>query len=465
MGSLTRRVALLASLWVAVGLGFAGWFVSGLAERHIEQAADARLSTMLDAVVAAAAVDAAGRPRLDRPLPDPEFERPLSGRYWQVTGPGGVATSRSLWDSGLPPPAGTGEGGMVARDAPGPRGENLRLLERRVEIPDAAGPLFVQVGVSREATEQEVARLHRGLALAFVLLGAGLVGGLAAQVVWAMRPLRAAQRALAAVRAGERDRLALVAPAEIAPLVEEVDALIAQNRATVERARAHVGNLAHALKTPVAVLRNALDQPDPQVRIARAQSLEIERIVQHHLARARSAALAGAAAASASPLAAAEEVAAALRRLRAEEGIGIAVQGDAGLRVRADRQDLIEMIGNLMENACKWAAARVEVRVHPSGRSVAVAVEDDGPGLPPEQAEAALDRGVRLDEARPGAGLGLAIAADLAALHGGRLTLGRGAGLGGTLAMLELPAAEQGADGGLRRSWRRAGPAPAPSAG
>jgi signal transduction histidine kinase len=124
------------------------------------------------------------------------------------------------------------------------------------------------------------------------------------------------------------------------------------------------------------------------------------------------------------------------------------------------------MVGNLMENACKWATSRVEVRVRPAGRSVVVEVEDDGPGLPPgEVAEAALDRGVRLDEARPGAGLGLAIAADLAGLHGGRLALGRGAGLGGTLATLELPAAEQGADGGLRRAWRRAGPAPAPPAG
>jgi signal transduction histidine kinase len=179
--------------------------------------------------------------------------------------------------------------------------------------------------------------------------------------------------------------------------------------------------------------------------------------VRHHLARARSAALApggAAAAATASPRAVAEEVAAALRRLGGERGIEIGVEGDAALRVRADRQDLTERVGNLMENACKWATGRVVLRVLPvpgadrrgAPPRAAVVVEDDGPGLPPEAGAAAageaLGRGARLDEAQPGAGLGLSIVADLVGLYGGHLALGRSAVLGGLSARLELPAAE-----------------------
>jgi signal transduction histidine kinase len=457
--SLTLRLALLTALWVAAGLVVTGWFVSGVAERQIEAAAEARLTGVMEALVAAVATDAAGQFHLERPPPGAEFDRPLSGQYWRVLGPGIAASSRSLWDAQLPPPLAPAEpGAETSRDIRGPRGEWLRLLERTVAIPGAAGPLTVQVAASRDATDAEVARLRRGIGLAFALLGLGLVGGVAAQVVWGLRPLRAARRALAEVRAGRRDQLALAAPAEIAPLVEEVDALIAQNRATLERARAHVGNLAHALKTPIAVLLNALGGAEARDAVALGQARAIERIVQHHLARARSVALsapAGLAGWASSPLAAAEEVAAALRRLQAERGLTIAVEGDAGLRVRADRQDLIEIVGNLMENACKWAVGRVRVHVAAAAGGVrrgtgnglplvALEVEDDGPGLPqdgPAAQAAAMARGVRLDEAVPGAGLGLAIVADLVSLHGGRLVLGRSSGLGGACVRLELPAA------------------------
>ena len=440
--SLTLRLALLAALWVAAGLALAGWFIAGIAERQIEAAADARLSALLDAVVAAAATDASGRPRLTRPVAGPELQRPLSGQYWQITGPGGVATSRSLWDARLPPPVASG-GEVLARDIPGPRGNPTRLLERHIELPDSPGPLLVQVAMSREGTLAEIARLRRGLTLAFALVGIGLVGGLALQVVWGLRPLRRARQALAEVRAGKRDRLGLDAPAEIAPLVAEIDALIEQNRATVERARSHLGNLAHALKTPVAVLRNALDRIQPPPAEALAAAGELERVVQHHLARARASALSGSPAAEAAPCAVAEEVASALRRLQPGRVLTIEVEGDAAARVRADRQDLIEMIGNLMENACKWAESRISVRVAATpGGLVRILVEDDGPGLAEDSPAAALARGVRLDESRPGAGLGLAIVADLAGLHGGRLELDRSAALGGAAALLELPAGQ-----------------------
>ena len=440
MNSLTRRLTLLTTLWVAIGLGLLGWFVVRTDERQIETAADARLASLLDAVVAATAFDPAEGPILTRPLADPEFERPLSGHYWQLTGPGGSqATSRSLWDSRLVPALRKPEG-IRARDMDGPRGERLRMLERDVQIEGRFGlvPITVQVAVARAGTDEEIASLRQNVILAFALLGTGLVAVVALLVVWGLRPLRRTQEELVEVREGRRLHMDIVAPIEIAPLVAEIEALIEQNRATVDRARNHVGNLAHALKTPIAVLRNALESGD--VAGARAQSATLERLVQHHLRRARAGALAGSAGAESLPLAVAEALATALRRLTAARGIVIHVAGEAEARIRADSQDLTEMLGNLMENACKYGQGRVAVRVRAEGPGrIAIEVEDDGPGLPEGEDAAAVSRGVRLDEAKPGSGLGLAIVADLAALYGGHLALERGGSLGGLVARLELP--------------------------
>ncbi|WP_372623301.1 sensor histidine kinase [Falsiroseomonas sp.] len=435
--SLALRLALAAGLWVAAGLGAAAWFVADIAVHQVEAAFDGRLAALLDAAVAVAATDADGGIVLSRAPAGADFERPFSGAYWQVTAPdGSVKTSRSLWDQVLPAAA-TGHDGVLLRDASGPRGEMLRVAERDLLLPGASAPAHVAVGLSRMETEAEIARLRRTLLVTFAVLGLGLVGGVVATVVAGLAPLRRVRRALVEVREGRRAAFEIDAPSEIAPLVAELDALVAANRATVERARSHVGNLAHALKTPLAVLRNALDGAAPDLPVARGEAAALERLVHHHLARARTAALASAAA-GAVPMEAATQVARALRRLFAERHLAIEVGGDAALRVRLDPQDLTEMLGNLMENACTWARSRITVSVAAAGREVIIAVSDDGPGLPDGDRDAALGRGVRLDEAVPGSGLGLAIVADLAALHGGRLDLGRAAD-GGLRAVLHLP--------------------------
>jgi signal transduction histidine kinase len=438
--SLTWRLAASAAFWVAIGLGLIGWFVVRTDARQIEAAADARIERQLDYVVAAVAFDRMQGPMLLRPLSDPEFERPLSGFYWQLTGPGGtVLTSRSLWDSRLAPPL-VSEGGLTARDMLGPRGEALRALEREVtiEAPGGRAAISVQVAVSRAEVDAEILTLRRGVVLAFVLLGAGLVAVVVVLVVWGLRPLRRTQEELVEVREGRRQHMDVAAPSEIAPLVDEIEALIEQNRATVERARHHVGNLAHALKTPIAVLRNAIESGDPAA--AKAQTVTLERLVQHHLRRARAGALAGSAAGECSPHEVAGAVATALGRLTAQRGLSILVTGDRAARVRADSQDLTEMLGNLIENATKFARARVRVTISaPRGQAVAIEIEDDGPGLPPGEDTAALARGVRLDESKAGSGLGLAIVNDLAQLYGGQLQLLGGGALGGLRARLELP--------------------------
>lgn len=436
--SLTLRLALATGLWVAAGLGMAAWFVTGVALRQVEAAFDARLSGLLDAAVAAASVDPAGRVVVARAPAGADFDRPFGGAYWQVTGPdGAVATSRSLWDQVLPPAA-PAHDGVLLRDAAGPRGDRLRVAERDVLLPGAAAPAHVAVALSRAEVEQEVARLRAVLLAVFGALGVGLVAGVVVTVVAGLAPLRRLRRAVAEVRAGTRQRLDVAAPSEVAPVVAEIDALVAANRETVDRARTHVGNLAHALKTPLAVLRNALEAPRPDLDAARSEAASLERLVQHHLARARAAARSAVGAPSISPLAVAEEIAAALRRLFAARGIAIEVTGDRTAGVPVDAQDLAEMLGNLMENACQWARGAVTVRVAGQAGSVAIEVADDGPGLAEGDRGAALIRGERLDEKAPGSGLGLAIVADLAALHGGSLDLGR-SGSGGLSAMLRLP--------------------------
>jgi signal transduction histidine kinase len=438
--SLTLRLALQSAVWVALGLTLAGWLVFGVVSEQLLRTFDARLNGLLDAVVGAAALGPDGKPRLDRAVSEMSFSQPFSGYYWQITVPGGdSATSRSLWDARLPSFDMGSMPGPHVMDMIGPRGERLRLAERAVVLADTQTPLLVQVAVSRARHDAEVRRLRLLVTGIFALLGAGLVAGVAVQAVWGLSPLRRARRALAEVRAGERERLATdPAPSEIAPLMLEIDALVAQNRATVERARAHVGNLAHALKTPIAVQRTALDATAPDLATLRGQNMAMERLVQHHLARARAAALSGAAITEAVPLAVAEEIARALRRLFTEKGLEIRVLGDARARVRVDHQDLAEMLGNLMENACKWARGRVALRVERSAGEVMVTVTDDGPGLPEEERSGVMARGARLDEAAPGSGLGLAIVRDLVELYGGSLSLEEAEG-GGLLARLRLP--------------------------
>lgn len=437
MRSLTLRLALLSALWLTIGLGAAGWFVTRTMTASAEATFDARLAALLDAAVAGAAIGAGGAPAMVRPPELAALEQPFSGAYWQITAADGrIATSRSLWDERLAVLAPPTEGVRV-RDVAGPRGTVLKLAERVVVPAGSDTPLTVSAALDRAPLDAETRRLARIVASLFVVLGLGLAAALIAQLLAGLAPLRRARRALAQVREGKAERLGLDAPSEIAPLVSEIDALIDANRATVERARAHLGNLAHALKTPIAVLRNALDEASPDVATARAEAARLERLVQHHLARARAAATGAETARSAVPLRdAADEVASALRRLFPDRTV--TVSGGEGVRARIDRQDLAELLGNLVENACKWARGRVSVTL---GRGapgeVVITVEDDGPGLTEHEAEAAIARGVRLDEAEPGTGLGLAIVADLAALHGGALSLGRSP-LGGLSARLSL---------------------------
>jgi signal transduction histidine kinase len=428
---------LLSCLWIALGLVAAGVALSFAFRRSVEASFDVRLEAMLHALVATVETDAAGGISIARSLPDPRFGQTLSGWYWQLSDVSGapLATSRSLFDATLPPLA--GDGGAPAWTS-GPRRERLRMLSRRVSLPRRTEPVVVSLAADDTEVRAETSRFERWLAGCLGAFAAGLVALVALQVRLGLRPLRELDRDLASVHRGVAERLPDASVDELSPLVASWNALLARDAETVRRARTHVGNLAHALKTPLSLLRAEVDSLPCEVGDALRRHLAtMEHRVEHHLARAAAAgpdALPGRGTPIGETLAAIAET---LRRLFPERRIAVAAA--PGLVFHGTREDLEEIAGNLLENACKWAAREVRVRAAcDADGSLEIVVQDDGRGLSDEQLALARERGARLDERVPGTGLGLAIVDDLAALHGGRLELGR-AELGGLRAAVRLP--------------------------
>jgi signal transduction histidine kinase len=250
---------------------------------------------------------------------------------------------------------------------------------------------------------------------------------------------------LAAVRAGRATRLDGAYPTEVEPLVADLNALLDHREEVARRALAKAGDLAHGLKTPLAVLTQEAERAAGagQGEFAATLEHELERMrrqIDYHLAQARAAGAGAQLGVRASPRESAEALARTLQRLHAARGLTIVIDLPAALRVRVQREDLDEMLGNLLDNACKWAASAVRIGGATAAGGVVLTVDDDGPGLPPELRETVLVRGVRADEASPGTGLGLAIVRELAALYEGSLVL-EAAPTGGLRARLELPAA------------------------
>ena len=374
-------------------------------------------------------------------MSEPRFDLPLSGAYYQIEGPGGaILTSRSLWDEQLPPGK-SGHRGVLMADLPGPRGQHLRMAERDIVPLGSPGLVHVLVAEADDEIVAEVAQTRQLLGLGFVLLGAGVVAAVVLQAAIGLRGLRRLRGAVAELRASGAFGAQLDVPFEVRPLVQEITALVRQNRDTVERARHHVGNLAHALRTRLSIMRNALDSGD--IDLIGQELAGADRLVHHHLARARAASLAGTAANDVPVMSVANDLCRALGILFAARHLLIEASGDADLQVRCDRDDLAEMLGNLLENACKWSRSRVRVTVRQTGDQVVATVSDDGPGLPAARLHEVQSRGVRLDENVPGSGLGLAIATDLATLYGGKLSLVSPGPDGGLAASLALPYARR----------------------
>ncbi len=452
--SLALRLFLSASAWAVVILLITGIVLSSLYRQAVERAFDRRLGVYLRTLVADVASPDEGSDKFPQSLGEPLFELPLSGWYWQVTrldpGKNDVRSSRSLWDGGLPrlpDAAGAGSAGSREGYVQGPEDQRLRLVERTIDLGDEGHYLVSVAGDAVEITE-EVHSFDRALAVTFGVLAAVLLLTTMFQVRFGLAPLKRISEGLAAIRSGRAERLEGSFPDEIAPLARETNALLDANREIVERARTHVGNLAHALKTPLSVMVNeAVSRGDDAFAVKVREQTEIMRDqVARHLERARLAARLTVVGTVTDVGPVVQSLARTMEKIHRDRGIAVEVHADEAARFLGEQQDLEEMIGNLVDNACKWAQSRVSIEVvrerqgTPTPRDmVRVIVDDDGRGLSPSEREQVAQRGRRLDETKPGSGLGLSIVVELAGLYGGGLTLGS-APLGGLRAELVLPA-------------------------
>jgi signal transduction histidine kinase len=457
--SLALRLFLSATAWIVVILVATGIVLSSLYRHSVERAFDRRLGVYLKTLVAdIASPDEQAADRFPQSLGEPLFELPLSGWYWQVsrldqTKPE-IRASRSLWDAALPRldnagvPA--GPGGSRQGYVQGPADQHLRMLERTIDLGED-GRFVVAVAGDAAEIDEELRGFDEALLITFGVLAVVLLFTTMFQVRFGLAPLKRISEGLAAIRSGTAERLQGRFPEEIAPLARETNALIDANRDIVQRARTHVGNLAHALKTPLSVMMNeaAARSEDPLAAKVREQIGIMRDQVSRHLERARLAArltVVGTVT-EVSPVVTA--LARSMEKIHHDRGVAIDVEAPADARFLGERQDLEEMVGNLVDNACKWARSRVTVEVSPERPKAAngapvvrLVIDDDGPGLTAAEREEVqvARRGRRLDETKPGSGLGLSIVVELANLYGGELALGT-APIGGLRAELVLPAA------------------------
>jgi len=447
-GSLTRRMIVVSAVWILLLLGGGGFALDRVLTAAVTRNFDAQLEYVLTALLGTAEIGPDGEVSLNRPPADQRFLEPYSGAYFQISGTGSPTAqdgdgfldlpSRSLWDRRLKIRGGHRDFAVHTYDSTEFPDEVIRVVERDARLPGSPVRWRFKVAESRAQLDEQISVLRKTLIRSFAILGLGLIILAALQALYGLWPLRRVRRAIAAIRSGEKSRIDEQFPEEIEPLTEELNALLVHNEVQAEEARRHAGNLAHALKTPLTVITNAATAkaPDLADTVCR-EATTMRRQVDHHLARARAIGRRSSAQARADVWTSLQAVERAVDRLY--EHVTIDLAGDKNASVRVERQDLDEMLGNLMENAAKYGGGRVFVTVRNMPQCVEIEVEDDGKGIPEAERVSIFDRGARLDIEKPGTGLGLAIVRDVAQIYGGSVVLEESEDLGGLLARLKLP--------------------------
>lgn len=448
------RLRLLAGTlaWMLLSIALAGWALRTLFQDHIRQQLQTQLVVQLDQLSAAVDWTPQDGTRVPPLAADPRLARPLSGLYWQVDrlGPApqtAVARSRSLWDQvlTLPPAAASGAAPedrvLLLHDA---QGHALLTVTRTLQLPeDEAPPLRLLVAGDTALLAEPLQRFTHLLLITLGLLALGLAVAVAVPLQLAMRPLQLLRQRLATVHSGQAARLDGPFPLELQPLVDEFNHVLTENADMVQRARVQAGNLAHAVHTPLSILANAAAQEHtPLARLVTEQVASARRQVDYHLARARAEAAVRATGLRTPVLAPMQALLRTMQRLHADRSLVFELAPQARDEAfRGEEQDLYELLGNLIDNAGKWAHARVRVDVQREGDQLCFTVDDDGPGIPEALRDRMFERGVQLDEQRPGSGLGLDIVRALAQSYGGSVQT-QASPLGGARLRLCLPAAD-----------------------
>lgn len=447
-GSLARRMGLIAAVWIIVLLLGGGIALDRTLTNQVRNNFDEQLEYILTAMITSAEIDPYGEVLFYRALGDQQFLEPNSGLYWQISGEGFEPyASRSLWDRTLSLRGASEDGGHFDSGAhfynsyqfPG---EPLRIAERTVILPGSETRWTFAVASSTEEMDAQIQRVRSILVWSFLVLGLGLIVMALLQIRYGLLPLRRVRAAISKLRTTGENRITEPLPSEVQPLVEELNALLEHSEKQAQEARTHAGNLAHALKTPLTVLTNAATARDPNLSQAVfRETRTMQRHVDHHLARARAVGRRAVGHARTNVRESAEAVRRAVERLYPEGRLDIA--GSRDTMVAIERQDLDEILGNLIENAAKYGGGSVFVTLDadPEAEDCVIWVEDDGTGIPTAERSHIFDRGARLDTGKPGTGLGLAIVRDVAEIYGGSVALAESEDLGGLLVELRLPRA------------------------
>jgi signal transduction histidine kinase len=447
--SLRARLIIGAAIWIAIGVYAAGIFIAALFRQFATDTVDAALRKHLEELVTLIDVDAEGFPRLYRPLSDPLFSQTDSGFSWQVSRSGkSLIKSLSASTEELPAPDDALETNEIRKlTLAGPDGPMI-VFERWL-LPEGskAPPLRIQIGAESTVVDRMLPTFNIPLTFSLALLALALIAAAALQVSFGLQPMSRLRRALSAIGSGKAAKLPGNFPSEVQPLVDDLNNLIEINAEMVLRARAQAGNLAHALKTPLAVLTDEAYRLENRGQAESAavilqQSERMQRQIDYQIARARAAASRSVPGVVAPVGPTVTNIIAAMKRLYDAKNLRIDVDVDARCVALCDPMDLNEMLANLIDNACKWAAEAVAIRgfIDEGKNQAVIAVEDDGPGLPAEAMDVVFRIGERLDEQVPGSGLGLPIVRDLAQLYGGEIRL-ENSMEGGLKAILTLPQA------------------------
>ncbi len=424
------RLVTISVVWTVLALVLGGYLLSLVFRQTLEENFDQRLNSLLENLIGSSSDDSSTVVNLYRPMVDPRFEQPYSGWYWQISPEGNpLFRSRSLWDVNLEVNFTTPIRTARFSEIVGPEEQALRLIERDITIPGNDVLYRFSVAIDTAELDQQAARFDNILFVALSALGLGLVGASLLQVFLGLRPLSHIKESLGKVRNGEEEYLPTDFPSEIQPLADEVNALLDHNNEIVERSRTQVGNLAHALKTPLAVLRNEAkmnaNNDNNQLSISVAKQTEnMHKHVEHYLKRARMAANLKTISGHSQIIPSIHNIARALNKIHKDKNITVNVNGDEGQFIfKGEVNDFEEMAGNLMENAAKWAVSEIIIDVSRDDHWITIEICDDGPGIDIKARDAVFDRGERLDENIPGSGLGLSIVRDLADLYGGEIKL------------------------------------------
>jgi signal transduction histidine kinase len=453
--SLSFRLIFTSAVVAIVLLVSAAFLLAYLFQSAVERNFDARLRAILDGLLANVELGTDGAPGMEGQISDPRFTIPLSGWYWQVSPPPDKALGELASESSLEKRLVPTDADLKTRDAGGvasfyildSEGKELRAIEQKFKLFGGEDEFSFLVAGNFDELKEEVQAFRRALYGVLALLGFGLLASILLQVRVALKPMQRMQQSLSAIRGGKAERLEGEFPSEMQPVADELNLLIHANTEVIDRARTQVGNLAHALKTPLSVLTNeAQDSKSDFARKVSEQTRIMRDQVSLYLDRARRAARAQTIGSATEVEPVLTALGRTIMRINQDKGVQIDVAVAPGLKFRGETQDLEEMAGNLIDNASKWSNRAVKVSAAPvidqmdgARNWLLITVDDDGPGLPAEKRGDAVKRGKRLDESKPGSGLGLSIVTETAGMYGGSVVLGD-AELGGLRVQLKLPA-------------------------